>query len=191
MGFNKYWKVENEKLKPLSTIDEADYVLISSEEYNGIMTLYDMARKKSWKEVVKAKKCIADENGYTLKKSIYDSKQGNYRITKITPYSLNMPLVVVEKLVGKDLEQHYNYFPQKIKYEDDVGRERYIGAYEIVDFLEYGVMRRQGLSDDKNTQTVCQNWLQGRDRIITSFDISGGNLTAGRYEVTYAATKQI
>ncbi len=90
---------------------DAEYAMISIEEYHGYRNALRIIKDRSLQEIEKAK---ADKYGYTLKYADYRAydrtrpKYKAYYITKSTPISLTIDAETAYFLIMEDLYSYYN-----------------------------------------------------------------------------------
>ena len=177
--------------------EKATVVEISVKAYHGLKIAKEIVKRRACQQV---KESNVDENGYKflMAEKSYCKKmenrtngQGNkiyWKITKLTPYSLEVPLNDVKKLIMDDLENYYNYTENitvlELLADDERDRKRKTTRSETARFPADNAWV------DKYKEAL--DWLEERNfKIVFDLIKVRLNYQIGLYEITYWASDLI
>lgn len=172
-------------------------VVISESEYNGYLNAIRVIKDRALQQVSKSE---ADEHGYKFLRSrrrwyMHENDRIQlWLVTKQTPYSVKMPVDVVERSVLSDLETSYNSLITITDYRSDVPS----CGTPIKDM--FSLLRSLSVWRGEKPAEVYKPLLslfenKGIDyrkpRVIIELSELNASYAAGVYEVTYWATDVI
>lgn len=181
-------------------VDEknAQYVMISREEYNGLRNALRIIHDRSLQQLDKSE---VDEYGYkTLRAELrtYPKRSGgddnrHWYMTKSTPYSIKMPVSAVSTVVVNDLKSHYHYYDWK-EVLNMAGSPFF--SVKDIDDIELYVIRKS--YENERYEWIYKNLVEPRgwvvdDKLVLSFDMCrlSANYSTGLYEISYWSTVPI
>lgn len=201
MDFPKFWKQKESGGLERAESQDAEFVLLPIEEYNGYEKAVRVVRDRALQQIEKGK---ADKHGYTLlraDKKKHKAYNGEYwLVTKTTPYSINIPVDEVQALIKKDLIDFYGYWTTR-KFEYPYKEEmcsRYVSeSFLLTTLLQHMQSSLNGSLDELYESR--DNWNENislayhvreylRDsKFRFSFDMCklSCNYAQGKYEVSY------
>lgn len=172
---------------------DAEYVMIPVNEYNGLQNALRIVKDRSLQQIDKS---TVDANGYRLlraDKRKYNNKDLEFwLITKSTPYSIKMPLDVVQELIDRDLREHYHYYD----WHDYVNPMNMpVIKADMLEYLnrlcnnEYHKRYSETTYEDVFQEIVVAGGYCVDEKLVMSFDLNriSSNYAAGVYEISYWA----
>ena len=199
----KFYKASQDGRLSTSHEWDADMVLISIEDYHGYEKAVRVVHDRAMQQIRPA---ITDEHGYQLISADKTYIKGHFgglpvwRISKTTPYSIQIPLVDVKELIELDLRRYYHYMEEKdLRFVDvssgnpvwkSMTREGF--ATELMKYLR----EPDAVEKFRHLEVPMKYILDFMDGLISmhgeSFIISVEKLSAnhgkGIYTVAYLAT---
>lgn len=180
-------------------VDESDaqYVIVSKSEYNGLQNALRIIHDRSLQQLEKSE---VDEYGYKVLRAelrTYPKRSGgddkpHWYMSKSTPYSIKMPVSAVSTVVVNDLKNHYHYYDWKEVV--NVGGSPVLSLKDI-DYIE---RYAQNPFDNRQLEWIHSNLVEPRrwmidNRLVLSFDLCrlSANYSTGLYEISYWSTEPI
>lgn len=161
--------------------DKAQVVEIPVQVYHGLLKAEEIVRRRACQQV---KKSEVDDHGYKFlsaeKKYVKDKKAYCWKITKLTPYSIDIGIEEVKGIVLNDLRSFYNYYKDAMFVDDLLKCKTDEERLQKID-SEFTKYARDGL-------TKAYNWMQTHgDRVLYELSRIRYNYQLGLFEITYLA----
>ena len=162
--------------------EKAQVVEIPVQVYHGLLKAEEIVRRRACQQV---KKSEADEHGYkflSAEKAYSKKKKGyEWKITKLTPYSIDIGIKEVKGIVLNDLIAFYNFYYEDTTFVDDLLKLK-------TDEERVAKIEGELASYYHDGLTRAYNWLQAHgDRIIYELSRIRYNYQLGLFEITYWA----
>jgi len=171
--------------------EDADYALISIEEYHGFQKALRIVRERALQQIDKGQ---ADKHGYTLLRAeegrySYDYDSPAWLITMRSPYSIKIPLKEVSFLIKKDLTDFYGFVELPMIYDRETEKYTRLNIKDYFSFVSFHAPSDDFSSIIDSHIIQLLNFLNSCDwKFAFKIRRLVRNAATGCYEVSYWAT---
>lgn len=199
MGYAYYKNVKG-KLVRQGSENEADYIMIPMNEYNGLKKALRIINDRALQQIDKSK---ADEDGFRILragKSFYHEGRGQvYLVTKETPYSIKMELGDAWAIIEHTLRNKYEWLDQfnLEDYAPDIDDSSSLRISDsdypaLIKAWEDPQKRKLDyLVSNSRKGKALKNLMNEHSAMIISIAKVAANQAQGVYEVSYWCTQPI